>query len=52
MLVDSTKTSHIEEMQVKQTYLAQAWPADENTGMDMAGPSQPFQSRFFSESPF
>lgn len=52
MPVDDTETSHIEEMQVEQTYPAQAWPADEDTGMDMAGPSQPFQSGFFSESPF
>jgi hypothetical protein len=52
MPVDSTKTSHIEEMQVEQIYPAQAWPADEDTRMDMAGPSQPFQFRFFNESPF
>jgi hypothetical protein len=52
MPVDSTKTSHIEEMQVEQIYPMQAWPADEDTGMDMAEPSQPFQSRFFSESLF
>jgi hypothetical protein len=52
MPVDDTETSHIEEMQVKQTYPAKAWPADEDTEMDMAGPLQPFQSHFFSESPF
>jgi hypothetical protein len=52
MPVDDTKTSYIEEMQVDQTYPAKAWPADEDTGMNMAGPSQPFQSCFFSKSPF
>jgi hypothetical protein len=52
MPVDDTETSHIEEMQVEQTYPAKAWPTNEDTGMDMVGPSQLFQSRFFSESPF
>jgi hypothetical protein len=52
MLVDPTKTSHIKEMQVEETYPVQAWPTEEDTGMDMAGSSQPFQSCFFSESPF
>jgi hypothetical protein len=52
MPVDDTETSHIKEMQVEQTYPVKAWPVDKDTGMDMAGPSQPFQSCFFNESPF